>query len=145
MSMDITCDWCGRAATVESTAAALDAGWYTHTVGVGYVTFGGGKDEPVSMGFVCGVCTGTSRFAISVNETDLPDGFGLYAPIPEWSLPAGSETLTPFDLAGSMPPAELWITERDENGEYRPVSQIPPPARVTAHDRLLGSTFEISL
>lgn len=58
--MRIRCDYCGTEADVESTAAALAAGWYTHRVTTASVSMFEPDDVPVvvpdsiSMGFICG-------------------------------------------------------------------------------------------
>jgi len=56
--MTISCSFCVAAADFESTAAALDAGWYTHTHFTGTVTIGCVETTPQSMGFVCPRCVG---------------------------------------------------------------------------------------
>lgn len=65
--MEISCDFCGRTATVIDTADAQEDGWYTHSISTNYATVSewwkmdpvdiiAASSVPQSLGFICPSC-----------------------------------------------------------------------------------------
>lgn len=59
--MVISCGFCGIDAEVESAAAAVAGGWFTHTIESNAITLGQVTTQAIAAGFVCADCGAALR------------------------------------------------------------------------------------